>query len=228
MKDLLKTAAGIVLVIAIIVGFLTYVRNFDRRPSVVLTNTECNPPCWYGIRPGKTNFSQAFAILDGLEIVNKDTIAGEDDKDGRPTEIFWAFQWPAEDSAGSVFFEDDRATAISILTVNSLKLADLFEEVGQPETYWAEIGYGENREYLDVVLFYPAKGLLADVVIDIPYGADQVEIKPTTPVFRVTYFVPEMFPELLQTRILIDKPLNARTGAFQTWSGFGIIPFERK
>ena len=228
MKEFIKTSAGILLLIAGIVGFLTLLRYLDRQPSVVLTDAICEPPCWHGIQPGKTNVTQVFDILDGMESVNQATIAGEDGQDGWPVEIFWAFQRPAEDSTGSVFFKDRQVTAISILTVNSLSLEDLFEKYGQPEQYWAEIGYGENREYLDVVLLFPTRSLLADVVIDIADGASQVEIKPTTPVFRVTYFDPQMFAELLGTRILIDKPASARTGSFQTWPGFGIISFERK
>jgi hypothetical protein len=196
---------------------------------VVLTSTECDPPCWYGIKPGQSNSSQVYAILDKLEGVNKDTIMGDYGRhNDKLAEIYWHFQRPMEDSAGYVHFDNDRVTAVSILTINSLKLDELFEKLGQPAQYWAQIGYGEDREYLEVILLYPAKGLLADVILDIENNASQVEIQSTTPVFRVTYFAPEMYAELLKTRILIDKPVNARTGTFQTWSGLGTIAVERK
>jgi len=228
MKDFLKTVAGIVLFFAVAIGVLTFMRNIIRQPSVVLTETECDPPCWYKIKPGRTNPAQVYATLGRLEIVNQETIMGDYAKYDILKNIFWYFQYPAVDSAGSIYFDDDRVTAISFLTIDSLKLADLFEKFGQPEKYWAEIGYGENREYLDVTLFFPTQWLVANVLIDIAYGANQVEIKSTTPVFRVTYIDPEMLPELLETRLLVDTPFNARTGSFQTWSGFGTILFERK
>ena len=228
MKDFLKTVAGIVFFIAVAVGVLTILKNYNRKPSVILTSTECSPPCWYGIKPSQTNSSQVYAILDRLEGVNKDSIMGDYDRNDKLTEIYWYFQRPIADGTGSVYLDNDQVTAISILTQNTLNLDVLFEKLGQPEQYWTEIGHGENREYLEVILLNPTKGYLADVIIDIENNANHVEIQGTTPVFRVTYFAPEMFQELLKTRILIDKSFNARTGTFQKWSGFGTIAFKRK
>jgi hypothetical protein len=229
MKNYLKIVAGIALFVAIAVGGLTLIRNFNRQPSVILTSDECSPPCWNGIEPGKTKSWEVYAILEQLGGVNKDSIMVDYGRSNEElTEIYWFFQRPVEDSAGSIYFENDRVTTINILTVNSLNLDDLFEKLGQPEKYWTEIGHGENREFLKVSMFYPTNGYLADVVIDIESGVNQVEIQGTTPVFRVTYFAPEMFQELLETQILIDKPIPARTGSFQAWSGFGAIKFQRK
>jgi hypothetical protein len=228
MKNFLKTVAGIMFFIVVAVGVLTFLRNYNRKPSVILTSTECSAPCWYGIKPGQSNSSQVYTILERVDGVNKDSIMGDYDRNDKLTEIYWFFQRPITDGMGSVYLDNDLVTAISILTQNSLKLDDLFGKLGQPEQYWAEIGHGENREYLEVILLNPTKGYLADVVIDIENDANQIEIQGTTPILRVTYFAPEMFQELLETRILIDRPTNARTSAFQTWSGFGIISFERK
>jgi hypothetical protein len=228
MKEFLKVITGIAFFFAAAVGFLIFIRNLNRQPSVILTSTECNPPCWYGIHPGQTNSSQVYRILDNLNWVNKDSVMGEYDRDYNLTKIYWFFQRPVEDGMGSVYIVDDRVTAITISTINSLKIAELFDQLGQPDEYWTKIGHGEDREYLEVMLFYPTKGYLANIIIDIEGGANQVEVQPKTPIFSVTYFAPEMFQELLRTRILIDKPASARTGAFQPWSGFGTIYFERK
>jgi hypothetical protein len=228
MKNFLKTVAGIVIFFAIAVGALTFMRHFNRQPSVILTSTECNPPCWYGIIPGQSTSSEVYATLDQLDSVDKNSIRDAYDPRGKHTEIFWFFQRPIEDNAGSIYLDNDQAIATNILTINSLKLADLFEKIGQPETYWAEIRQGENREFLEVYLLYPTKGCVATVIVDIEGSANQVEIHETAPVFRVTYFAPEMYQELLETQILIDKPVNARTGSLQAWSGFGTIVFERK
>lgn len=231
MKELLKTIAGILLFITIALGIISFVNNFNRQPSVILTNTICDPPCWNDISPGQTKASKVYAFLNDLEFINQDTILAESDRDGDLVSLFWSFQYPAVDSSGSVYFEDDLVTAISILTVNSvsnsLKLTDIVERYGHADEYWTEIGYGENREYLDVSLFYFQEGLLTNILIDIPNGANQVEIKPSNRVFQVIYYDPEMLQELLETRILIDKPYKARTGSFQDWPGYGNIVFER-
>lgn len=228
MKEFLKVISGLTLFLAAAAGILTFIRNIDRRPSVILTSTGCDPPCWNGIHPGQTSSSQVYGILDTLNGVGKDSVMGEYDRNFNLTKIYWFFQRPVEDASGSVYIEDDQVTAITISTINSLRLADLFDKLGQPDEYWTEIGHGEDREYLEVILLYPTKGYLASVIIDIEGGADQVEIQPETPVFRVTYFAPEMFQELLKTRMLIDRPASARIGAFQPWSGFGTIFFQRK
>jgi hypothetical protein len=227
MKEYFKVAGGIAFFIALIVGVLTFARNFNRQPSVILTSTECVPPCWHGIQPGQTNSSQVYATLARLDGVNKDSVLGYYDRYDKLIYIYWYFQRPTEDNGGYIYFDKNQVTAIKILTVNSLRLADLFEKLGQPEKYWTEVGVGEDREYLEVALLFPTKGYLADVVIDIKNNANQVEIQDATPVFFVTYFAPDMFQELLETRVLIDTP-STRMGTFQTWTGFGTIPFERE
>jgi hypothetical protein len=228
MKIYLKTVAGILLFFAIALGALTLLRNLNRQPSMVITSTACEPPCWYGITPGETTSWEAFAILDQLPGVNQDTVLGGYDREDKLNKIFWYFERPAEDSIGSIYFEDDRATAVTILTINSVKLAELFEKLGQPEKYWAEVGHGEDREYVNVLLFYPTQGYLIDMLIDLEFDSNQVEIKGTTPVYRVTYFAPEMFEELLGSRILIDKAVLARKGSWQAWTGYGRIEVERE
>lgn len=229
MKGFFKVIAGIVLFFALAVGGLTFIRNFNRQPSVILTSEECSPPCWNGIEPGTTKSWEVYAILEQPRSVNKDSIMADYGRNNEElTEIYWFFQRPVEDSAGSIYFEDDRVIAINILTVNSLNLDDLFEKLGQPEKYWTEIGHGENREFVEVTLLYPTNGYLASVIIDIESDVNHVEIQGTTPVFRVTYFAPEMYQELLGTQILIDKPASTRTDAFQPWAGFGTFVFQRK
>ncbi len=44
MKIYLKTVAGILLFFVIALAALTLLRNLNRQPSVILTNTECEPP----------------------------------------------------------------------------------------------------------------------------------------------------------------------------------------
>lgn len=227
MKIYLKTVGGLVLFFILAIGGLTLLRNFNRQPSMILTSTACEPPCWYGITPGETNANQVYAILDQLESVDKGTITEGYDREFKLNKIYWYFQRPAEDSLGSVNIQDERVTAITILTINSVKLGELIEKLGQPEKVWTEIGRGENREYVNVLLFYPAQGYLVDVLVDLEWNADQVEIKDSTPVYRVTYFAPELFEELLATRILINKAVISRSGSWQAWAGYGTIKVEK-
>jgi hypothetical protein len=227
MKEYFKVTAALTLFILGALGFLTFARNINKQPSVILTSTECAPPCWYGITPGQSTYSQVYSALDRIDGVDKDLILENNNKDGKPTKIFWYFQQPAEDQMGSVNIENDQATAINISTVNSLTLAELFTKVGVPDRYWMGVGQRDDGElFIDIVLLAPTKGYAAELVRDIEAGSNQVEIKPSTPIFRVTYFSPDMYEKLLATRILIDKPASRRAPQ-QEWDGYGSIPVKR-
>ncbi len=226
MKIFWQTVLGVAIFIILAVGILIGIRNINRRPSVILTSTECMPPCWHGIRPGETSSWGTYEILNKFEGINEDTLMWQADQNGVLTSIEWFFQRPVEDQGGYIYFKDNKVTAIEIMAVNSLKLSDLFDKLGPPEEYWTTIGKGENRQYLEVALIHRTKGYVADVLIDFEGNVNQVEIRKNTPVFTVVYFAPEIFDELLKTRILINHPVDPKT--FRRWIGFGAISFERK
>jgi hypothetical protein len=227
MKEYFKVTAALIIFILGSLGLLTFARNFNKRPSVILTSNQCNPPCWYGITPGHSTTSHVYAVLDNFRDVDKNSILGEYNHYEKLIKVFWYFQRPAEDQMGSVNIENDRVTAINISTVNSLTLGELFGKVGEPDLYWTGVGQRDaGEQFLDIVLLAPTKGYAAELVRDIDAGSDQVEIKANTPVFRVTYFSPDMYEELLATRILIDKPASRRA-PLQDWAGYGLIPVKR-
>ncbi len=225
MKIFWQTVLGVAIFIILAVGILIGIRNINRRQSVILTSTECMPPCWYGIRPGETDIWQTYNVLDKFDGINNDTLMWQPDRNGELASIEWFFQRPVEDQGGYIHSKDNKVTAIEILTVNSLlRLSDLFDKLGPPEEYWTTIGKGENRQYLEVALIHRTKGYVADVLIDFEGNDNQVEIGKNTPVFTVIYFVPQMFDELLKTKILIKHPVDPKT--FQRWTGFGTISLE--
>jgi hypothetical protein len=161
MKEFFKVNAALILFILGFFGFLTFARNFNKRPSVVLTSTQCSIPCWYGIEPGRSTTSQVYAVLDNFEDVNKDTILGEYNHHEKLIKIYWFFQRPAEDQMGSVNINNDMATAINISTVNSLKLVELIEKAGEPEKYWLGTGYRDDGGPLPISCFsLPQKDML--------------------------------------------------------------------
>lgn len=225
MKKLLITAAGILGIVGIILGVLTILRNINKRQSVILTNP-CDAPCWYGIKPGPADPWEVYEVLNNLEDLSIEAVSAEYDRQDKLVSYYWFFVRPIEDNGGSINFDGDQVNAISILTTNSLTLGHLFGKLGEPEEYWKELGKGEQRDYLDVTLLYPSKGYAVEVILDYEAGVSQVKINKGTPVFRVTYFALEKYQELIQTKILIDKAVNARTGSMHQWVGYGEIDFE--
>lgn len=225
-KKYLLSVVGIIAFIALAIGLQYLFKDLTSRPSVVLTSDECDPPCWYGITPDQSNSSQVYEILENLDEINLVEFSGEYDKNEELKSYYWFFERPTADSGGSVYFTNDQVTVIEILAVNSLTLKELFTKLGEPEQIWKEIGFGENRKYLDVFLLYPNAGSLAEVLLEIEYGDTQVTLKEKTPVYRVAYFAPPRFPELWETQILINIPVTARTGTFTPWQGYGSISLD--
>jgi hypothetical protein len=227
MKEYLKVTATLIVFILGALGFLTLARNFNKQPSVILTSAECILPCWYGITPGKSTSSQVYDALERIHGVDTELIYETTNKDDKLTKIAWFFKRPVEDQMGSVNITNDTVTAVNISTVNSLTLDSFLNKAGEPEQYWTGPGQRDGGGgFSDIVLLAPSKGYAAELVIDIKAGSNQVEIKPDTPVFRVTYFSPEMYQELLPTHILIDQPAMGRT-PMQVWKGYGLIPVNK-
>ena len=225
MKNFIITTAAILGVVAILILGIWGLDHFTSRPSMVMTNNECEAPCWYGIQPGVTTSWQAYDILSTIDVITNNSIYGEYDRNGAVTSWYWLFHRPASDGGGSVYVANNRVTAISILTVDSLKLRDFITKYGEPDQYWTEIGYGENREYLEITLFYANKRYVVNLVIDTEGDSKQVEVKGSSQVMRVTFFKPDLLNGLLETRILIDKTKSARKGTFIPWTGYGTITF---
>lgn len=227
MKNFIITVVAILGFVAIIMLVIFRVNEFTLRPSMALTNEVCEAPCWYGIQPGVTKSWKAYDILSGIDVITNESIYGEYDHGGAVTSWYWFFRRPASDGGGTVYFADDRVSAISLLTATSLKLEDFIDKFGEPDRYWTEIGYGENREFLEFSLFY-AKGYVVNLIIDTDSDSNQVKIKGSNPVMRVTFFDPKRLDDLLDTRILIDTPKEVRTGSFIPWTGYGTISYIDK
>lgn len=216
---LLALLAFIVLAVFAIQGIMGVLRT----PSAVIYGAKCEPPCWRGISPGEGDPYRISELLAAMQDVDSGSVNFESDAQDQINKIYWNFQLPSPDSTGAIYFEDKKVSALSFLTVGSLKLGDLFKRLGEPQSYWTEIGHREYNDYLRVYLLYPEQGCVADVLIDFAGGDKQVAVKESTPVFQVTFFDPAKFEELLQSRILIDKPPNARTGRAVPWAGYGAI-----
>lgn len=227
-RNFFITLAALLAFIVIAVFAIQGIMDLVREPSVILSGAKCQPPCWRGISPGQDDPYQIAQMLGAMQDINSESINFESDDKDQVSAIYWHFQIPSPDSTGTIYFEDKRVTAISILTVSSLKLGELFERLGEPESYWAEIGHREYNDYLRVYLLYPRQGFVADVIVDFETGDDHVTVKASTPVFQVTYFDAAKFETLLSTRILIDKVPNARTGRMVPWAGYGAIQINQE
>ena len=227
MRYFLKSILGIGLFVLLLLGGLYLVRNLNRQPSVVLSDDTCQPPCWNTIQPGVTTSDQAFTILSETDGVELATLQENLTLGGAVRSISWLFSRPVEDTAGEIYFQDDRTALISILTVNTLKLGDITARLGSPEQYWTAIGRGENREYVTVGLLAPTRGYQVELVINLQDQASSVQIKDSTRVFKVKYFAPAMLNELLARNDLIPNTAIQEANNLPAFPGPGWLEFPR-
>jgi hypothetical protein len=229
MKRLVLVYGGILLFLAVAVGFVTAWLHLTREPSTVLTNP-CDPPCWYGIQPGEMTSVRVLSILMDLPWVGSisERMRGYPRRD----ELFhlrWPYRRPAPDTYGYAYFDDDICTSISILTHGSLTIADAFGKFGEPELMWMHTEKAGTREWVEVTLLYSSDGIVVEVDIDLPAegASNYVEIREKTPVWRVTYFDPGRFQGLLETEILINERPRNRLVDLMPWPGLGAIHYTR-
>jgi len=229
MKNMILTILGITVFIVLAIGILTALKHFSSEPSVILTSTQCDPPCWYGIQPGKTDYLEIPGLLEQISGLSERNINWEFNINDRLINVHWTFQRPVDDSYGYIYFDENKVVeVIKIYIINSLTISESFGKLGEPEQYWTEVGTRENRdEYLDIYFLYPTNGYLINCVVNIEYGKNQVEINDNTPVYLVAYFSPDMYSELLNTKILINRTASSRSGSAQNWTGLGWIQVDR-
>lgn len=228
MKRTILVYGVILLFVAAAVGIVAGWRHLSRDPSTVLTNP-CDPPCWYGIQPGEMTSVRVLGILMELPWVSQGIRERMSNYPRRDELIHleWQLQRPAPDAYGYAYFDEDLCTAISILAYGSLTVADAFGEFGEPELMWMHTEKVDSREWVEVTLLYGTTGLVIEVDVDVPAEGtwSSVEITGNSPVWRVTYFDPTRFQDLLDTEILINESPGTRDGDLMPWRGLDMINY---
>jgi len=225
MKDLLKSILGIGIFILVLVAGLGLLRKVSSQPSVILSDTSCQPPCWNNIQPGVSSSDQVYFILSQMESIGstmENTTMGGDLRS-----ISWLFTRPIPDIEGTIYFQDEQVSLISILTINSLNLGDILARFEPPTQYWTAIGSGENRAYLTVGLLNPSQGYQVELLIDLEGKTNRVEIKDSSPVYKVKYFDPADLTVLLTKNTLIPSSAAQDAPQLPLWAGPGTLEFPR-
>jgi hypothetical protein len=234
MKRFVSVAAGVLLFIGIMVGIIAVVANTRRWPlSTVITSTECDPPCWYGIWPGETTPQEAIDILVNLELVSSMNGWPHEPKFKRETpelsRITWTFSrnGTVGDIEGCAYLQDDRVIAISLRTSGSLTISEAFDRLGEPELVITRVHKSDYREWVRVILIYPINGyqVEADFILSVAPRDNHIEINANTPVYRVIYFDPSQYEYLIGMKILIDGLGKTALDKARYWQGFGEITF---
>jgi hypothetical protein len=219
MKRLLQTAAGIMAFIIVAVALLAAAQAIMQRPSVILDEPSCAPPCWRGITPGVTTPDEAFSILvrmDGVEFMTlTERMSGEEVR-----QLTWLFTSPAPDSTGRIYYQDGEVAAILIGTYGSVRLREMIDLLGEPTSLWTHCFRQVEGSRAQSVVLWPDQGYA--VVVDhhavlcpVPEGVQPAE---DDRVSHVAYFQPPLLPMLLEVRLLFGPDSEAALSEAMAWS----------
>lgn len=146
--------------------------------SSYLTGIPCGTPCWEGIIPGETTFSEALSIIENSEKYTDLEVSASED-----TELIGAFWSPVDgESCCQMYSEDGVIVNIIIIqTTPDETLSQVIEQFGDP-TYL--VGETLNNNEGVFTLFYPEYLMLIYVFVDGEAG----EISATSEIIGFAYF----------------------------------------
>jgi hypothetical protein len=206
------------------VGVLGIVLEIDRASrysdSVILVDTTCLPPCWGGITPGESTADDVYEILADARGVSFGSIVERQGGGDRIIRTQWFFNAPAPDTSGVVFFRENVAVALRIHTSRSLRLGDVLEKLGEPDSIWQHCAHSSWLSFQQMVLVWREAGHM--VQVDFDEACDPLPIdrlSPRSRVSSVVYFDPDEFDSLLERRTLFLEQRESIVDEIRPWPG---------
>jgi hypothetical protein len=149
--------------------------------ELLKTNGGCSLPCWWGIEPGKTNYTTAFQLLSPL--ASFITVKTNDDKGSLDAE----FRIPVSEANSNweisitlkVEKEIIQLIELSPRKVNQYRFRQLLIDYGNPDEIWIEgvISRRDNNPFT-IFFYYPQKGILATFWVDAVDLGDKFQVCP--------------------------------------------------
>ncbi len=143
----------------------TVVHQQTRIRELMKANPNCTLPCWWGITPGKTTWSEANDLLKAFatKIVyqsNGDSFSAGAFFNTPPKEISSSYILLSISGVGQIV---QTIKVAGIEGALEMALPQLLSEYGQPSEIWINTfsSYIDNKPPFTVFLFYPEHGFLA-------------------------------------------------------------------
>lgn len=188
----LPVACALVLLVAACVPPLNLRNDKFLQDDSLLTNDPCEAPCWRGITPGVTKWSDALTILEDEPDINDPQVqTGEDGK-------LVGAQWQPVDGDACCQMISEQGEIVDLIVVwqkPDKTLGDLIAARGEPAYV---IGTPGDETQAIVSLFYPDDALIVIVFVA---GANG-ELSETSEVIGAYYLTLERMQLILDTSSL--------------------------
>jgi hypothetical protein len=192
LRFFLPVALALVLLVAACVPPLNLRNDKFLQDDSLLTNDPCEAPCWRGITPGVTEWSEALTILEDATDINDPQVQTGDDG------ILVGAQWQPVDGDACCQMISEQGEIVDLIVVwqkPDKTVGDLIEVRGEP-TY--VIGTPGDETQAIVSLFYPDNAL---IVIAFVAGAN-ADLNAGSEVVGAYYLTPERMQLILDTSSL--------------------------
>jgi len=198
------------------------------KPSTVLLDTSCEPPCWHDITPGKSTKNDVISILPKIPEVDPNSVEDTAITTGGILDyLTWRFDSSAGDSYGTIFFKNGAVSTIEISPKKgALTLDNAIQKLGEPEFTFAYKERGEIDRMI-IFLLYPTKGYVL-LYNSSRFRPGSASIEPTHPIVYVYYFSPLLFDALVTSRPFIHDDFVTLQQNMRPWEGYGDIFYFEK
>ncbi|MEP7291370.1 MAG: hypothetical protein ABI835_06280 [Chloroflexota bacterium] len=166
--------------------------------SLITENTECSAPCWRGITPGVTAWSDALTILEDDTTLENVTVQDDDKSDAKVAE----FQQQGGSACCQMFTEDgEQVNVIFLRVAPTSTVGELIAVQGEP-TYLIGSQYSDDQAVVNLI--YPEKSLVIYAFVPGTSGS----ITESSEVVGVLYMTPP------------DMDLLIKTNSLHAWEGY--------
>jgi hypothetical protein len=191
------------------------------KESILIQNTTCQFPCWQNIQPGKSTGEETIRILSKSSFIDSPPSVIPQNIPNIVSYTSWNFNKNIREEGGWIAFLNDKVTYILFDENNHVKIAEMIDFYGKPETVSLISGQSENQ-WLQIVWIYPQKGVL--IVHFVPFWnpiPTGVNITPNLSVNDIYYFDPNMYDDLLEEMFRNGIDLITIEQSMQTWNDYG-------
>ena len=171
------------------------------KDTSLIDNDPCEAPCWSGITPGETSWSEAVIVVeDNPDFANVQIQNADDGSEAV------AAGWTTADGTECcqmVSLDGEVVSNVSLLLAPDIRLEQLLDNHGDP-TYL--VGQEISEDQAAVSLLFAEKNIGVSVAVE---GAASGQISPGSKVFSVAYIDPEQMDLIISNSDLYE------------WNGYG-------
>lgn len=166
--------------------------------SLTTSDPACSSPCWRGITPGKTPWSEALTKLQDDTTLESVNVQNDDKSKAMVAE----FQQKGGSSCCQMFSEDGETVNVLFLRVApTVTLGQLIQAQGEP-TYLVGSPYSDDQAVMNLI--YPEKSLVVYAFVPGTTGS----LSESSEIVGVLYMTPP------------DMDLLIKTSSLHAWDGY--------